>query len=294
MIPIIFDPDPDPDFDFDKGGVFKRQSVLRYDPYQVFEGSKTPAGLYARQNWMGQSGSRGWKADVDDAVDRIVAGQAEDGSWNGSVTVTVARLFALHLTVREADDRIDRALDWLLKPLHDRLADVPPGLDPPAPAVPIDGLPFSEDRTERLRPAAALFLACVFGRARTAGICRLYDALLARRWRAELITGAPAHAGNLLRALVVHPVYRDHEQVLPAGDILRALQTAEGDWGRSLPFHQTANALAHTSWPSAQEPLEKAFRRLRATQNPDGSWSRCQKEWNTFLAVHALRNKGRL
>jgi hypothetical protein len=42
----------------------------------------------------------------------------------------------------------------------------------------------------------------------------------------------------------------------------------------------------------AEEQLEKAFRRLFKSQNADGTWDETEPEWNTFLAVHALKNKG--
>jgi hypothetical protein len=54
------------------------------------------------------------------------------------------------------------------------------------------------------------------------------------------------------------------------------------------------NALAHLDSPDVDEQLDKAFRKLITIQNADGSWSDYQPEWNTFLVVHALRNKGLL
>ena len=79
-----------------------------------------------------------------------------------------------------------------------------------------------------------------------------------------------------------------------AVNILADLQTDSGDWGRILPFYQTLNALAHLDLPQAEAQLEIAFRRLIESQNSDGTWSRSEPEWNTFLAIHALRNKGLL
>ncbi|MBN1625065.1 MAG: hypothetical protein JW944_00960 [Deltaproteobacteria bacterium] len=44
------------------------------------------------------------------------------------------------------------------------------------------------------------------------------------------------------------------------------------------------------SWKESQ--IEKAFTRLYDSQNEDGTWSDDEPEWNTFLVVHALKNKG--
>ena len=75
---------------------------------------------------------------------------------------------------------------------------------------------------------------------------------------------------------------------------LERLQKATGDWGKSIPFYQTVNALAHLKSPKAKIQLEKAFVQLFETQTDDGSWSCSEPEWNTFLTIHALKNKGRL
>jgi len=38
-------------------------------------------------------------------------------------------------------------------------------------------------------------------------------------------------------------------------------------------------------------PWVKALMILSNTQNVDGSWGDEDREWNTFLVVHALKNK---
>jgi hypothetical protein len=38
--------------------------------------------------------------------------------------------------------------------------------------------------------------------------------------------------------------------------------------------------------------IDKAFSSIYDTQNKDGTWGDDEPEWNTFLAVHALKNKG--
>ena len=41
---------------------------LRYDPYQIFRLSKTPAGLYARQKWLGEVETPQWKSDFQERL----------------------------------------------------------------------------------------------------------------------------------------------------------------------------------------------------------------------------------
>ena len=36
---------------------------LRHDPFQVFRVSKTPAGIYARQKWLGEADTPEWQRD---------------------------------------------------------------------------------------------------------------------------------------------------------------------------------------------------------------------------------------
>ena len=42
--------------------------LLKANPYQVFQVSKTPVGLYARQKWFGQQSSKSWKIDFENTV----------------------------------------------------------------------------------------------------------------------------------------------------------------------------------------------------------------------------------
>ena len=78
---------------------------------QIFEVSKTPAGLYARQKWRREEGSDEWRRDFDATVKGLRAGQFSNGSWNNSVITTIRRLFGLHLTVREPDEAIRKGLE---------------------------------------------------------------------------------------------------------------------------------------------------------------------------------------
>jgi hypothetical protein len=50
----------------------------------------------------------------------------------------------------------------------------------------------------------------------------------------------------------------------------------------------------HLELDQAEKQLEKAFVLLFEKQNSDGTWSHDEPERNTFLAIHALKNKGLL
>ena len=161
---------------------------LRNDPYQVFRFSRTPAGLYARQKWLGEADSSQWKTDFEETVDVLLSDQSPDGSWHHETAATI----------------------------------------------------------------------------------------------------------NIFRALVVHPVFAKDKATELALDYHADLQKNDGAWGDDLSFYQTLNALAHLDLSHAETQLERAFERLYETQNRDGTWSRSEPEWNTFLAIHALKNKGLL
>jgi len=42
---------------------------LRYDPYTIFKNSMSPAGLYARQKWLGEAENLTWKNDFERVKD---------------------------------------------------------------------------------------------------------------------------------------------------------------------------------------------------------------------------------
>jgi hypothetical protein len=93
---------------------------------------------------------------------------------------------------------------------------------------------------------------------------------------------------------VVHPEFSLSNATQLAADVLARVQTPSGKWPAGIPFYQMVNALAHLSLARGEAQLERAFKRLYETQHRDGTWGRSQREWNTFLVVHALKSKGEL
>jgi hypothetical protein len=96
---------------------------------------------------------------------------------------------------------------------------------------------------------------------------------------------------NALRSLIVHPDYAEDPATAALVGHLGEIQDPSGRWPDPMPFFQTVNAIAHLRLDSAHRPWIKALAILTDTQNVDGSWGDEDREWNTFLVVHALKNK---
>ena len=45
--------------------------ALRFDPYRIFHGSRTPMGLYARQKWLQEASNDRWRSDFDATVSEL-------------------------------------------------------------------------------------------------------------------------------------------------------------------------------------------------------------------------------
>ncbi len=264
---------------------------LRHDPYQVFRSSKTPAGLYARQKWLGEAESPQWKIEFQETVASLLADQLPDGSWHYAPVVTIRHLFGLHLTVRSTNAKITAALTWLLDQINIQHEKIHVSGEDVAGEADLKGLPFIPSRPTMLLTGAGLFLASIFGRESDPTVLSIYQWLSDQGVKSNGHWFDRASSHNILRAMVVHPVFAKDRATELAVEHLANLQAERGDWGEDLPFYQTLNALAHLNFSQVQPQLEKAFERLFETQNSDGSWGRIQPEWNTFLAIHALKNK---
>jgi hypothetical protein len=269
----------------------------KYDPLQVFAGSKTPAGLYARQKWRDEGGSEEWLRDFDATVKELRAGQFDNGSWNNSVITTIRKLFGLHLTVREPDEAIRRALDWFLsddnlwtfkKMPHQFPDDMYDDISNKINEKVFLSLPFSNGCFGHLAICAGLFLANCFGMGDERKILKLYD-IVAREIEAN--GGHFCSIGctnNALRAFATHRRYFTSKATGMMVDYLGWRQLATGRWKGRTPLFMTFNALAHLDSREANSQCRKAADGIMKDQNKDGSWGRSQKEWNTFLVTHAL------
>jgi hypothetical protein len=262
---------------------------LTYDPYRLFENNTTPPGLYARQKWLGESSSRRWQSDFKDMVARLRQGRSENGLWDGSPMKSIRRLLGLHLTQRHADSFVEKSLDALLAAVSGSGQTEAVSV---MPAEAYNGLPFSPASHQAVILPAALFLATIFGRAFDPIILKWYQKITADKIARIPDGRSPASLNNMLRALVVHPEFRDHPATLNLVGWLAKKQTSNGDWGSDLPFFHVLNALAHLDLPLANRQTQQACVYLTRRQHADGGWGDTDRLWCTFLAVHALRNKG--
>ena len=267
---------------------------VRFDPFQCFKGSRTPAGLYARQKWLGEAETPEWKNDFQVQVEAFLQEQLPYGSWDHSPIITIQRLFALHLTVRERTDQITKALEWLInfvcKNIEKRQGDISGRVTSKS----LYGLPFTPGPVEQVITAATLFLASIFGYDNDHRVTGVYEKLCDKGLKKGDRWCGWSCSNNILRALVVHPGFSLSKAAAVIVQALGRAQSPSGAWPKDVPFYQTVNVLAHLDVSAVDSQLKLSFERLQKTQHRDGTWGRTQKEWNTFLVVHALKNKGLL
>lgn len=264
---------------------------LNYNPYVIFASSTTPAGLYARKKWMNQELTPQWKADFQRRVEALLSHQSPNGSWQDSAVETIRHLSDLHLTIRETNQEINSALDWLtdlaMGTLKGRSVRNEPLSDER-----LHALPFTPGHFETFLISATLFLSSIFGREEDAYVLAMYE------WHSNAIltdTDQPQgwdSINNILRAFVVHSMYSMNTATENLVAKLAGSQEESGRWGNKINLYQTVNALAHLDMEEAESQVKKAFGHLAERQNDDGTWGETDREWNTFLVVHAMRKKG--
>lgn len=262
--------------------------------FQVFRRSRSSCGLYARQKWLGEGETEAWRRDFQLTVTELMEGQSPNGSWDLSFIKTVQRLFGLHLTVRNGTKEIKKALGWmvehaLLSPgesIYAEISDIRESS--------LEGLPLVPGDPYFFMCSAVLFLSTIFGNGNDEHVVKAYETLAGKVLNGKDILAQYADMNNILRAFVVHPEYADNQATTIMVENLAELQDSAGYWPKGVPFYQTLNALGHLAFYQADQQLDRAFLIVRDTQNPDGTWGETQKEWNTFLVIHALRNKKKL
>ena len=152
----------------------------------------------------------------------------------------------------------------------------------------LNNLPFSSGCFEHFISCAGLFLANCFNRGEEKKVAGLYDRI------GREIEAKGGHlcsiecTNNALRAFVVHERYSRSRAAMLIVKYLGSRQLASGRWKGKTPFYMTLNALAHLDSANAIRQCITAVKSTLKTQNKDGTWGRVQKEWNTFLVVHAL------
>jgi hypothetical protein len=268
---------------------------FRYNPMQTFYGSQTPAALYARSKWLHQEETSIWKNDFQETVNALFSGYGANGSWNSSFLLTIHRLFALHLTMRQKDERIEKGIEWLLsQDVMVKNKTISYQESEKVFARDLQGLPFSGGCFDHFAKGAVLFLATIFGRANDPRVIRVYEMFGIMGEKKEGKWCNWSCSNNILRAFVVHPRYAQNRALRLYVAKLSEIQRQDGSWPEKIPLYQTVNTLAHLELAQSDTMLKRACRVVRDKQNKDGTWGRKQKEWNTFLIVHAMKRKGHL
>ncbi len=180
---------------------------LRYDPYHVFRSSKTPLGLYARQKWLGEAETDQWKFDFKETVAVLLADQLPDGSWSRGTIGSIKRLFGLHLTVRSSTAQIEAALTWLSNKIDLRAEKIHVRDDDISTISSLHGLPFIPSGKATFLTGATLFLSSIFGLQSDPDVLALYQWLSAEGIKNKGRWFDDASTHNVLRAMVVHPVF---------------------------------------------------------------------------------------
>lgn len=277
--------------------------VLKYSPYAVFRGSRTPYGLYARTNWMGESTAK-LKGAVERLADSISGDQRENGSWADSVVKTTENLHVLSLI---APDRVDvgaKGVDWLLEKEHPPIVLISKDGSPytglffemgPGDTKAIygrDDLLFNRGCSGFFKTGSALYFSGIFGKEkerRVANAFRSLDKVLevrGGRWCSL------ACSNNILRGYVSHPKKQSSAQTRRALSYLEKLQTKAGGWKRIPYFYHSFNTIARSKLPSARRQIERAVPRILRSQNRDGSWGRKHREFRTFMVMDGLHHQG--
>jgi hypothetical protein len=265
---------------------------LQYNPLNIFLCNKTPAALYARRKWLQQHETPRWRNDFRETVSALFSGQLADGSWDDSIIHTIHKLFGLHLTIRHKDVQIEKGLNWLLSQKafieEGRISLVQPER---VSSRNLHSLPFSAGCPDHFVKGASLFLATIFGLGNDSRVIRVYKMLrnIGEKRNGKWCTWPCSN--NILRAFIVHPEYAKSRVIRMYVTKLAKIQKTDGSWPKQIPFYQTVNALGHLNFKQSDSSLKRAFVYLKEKQNKDGTWGRTQKDWNTFLIVHAVTRK---
>lgn len=261
---------------------------IKHNPYEIFKKSTTPPGLYARQRWLNQGKTKAYRSDFDATVAQLKSTTVDYVDQSERILDMLHRLFGLHLTERDLNPFIENTLSHIIAEYS---AD-PYQIEVLLRKDQLRGLPFAATRWQFFILPAVLFLSAIFGKATAMEVNRLYLRLANDLVESDAYQKEPAAMYNALRALVVHPDDRFQSAIRSVVSWFAARQTPEAGWGPKIPFFQAVNALAHLDIPEANVQFDNALTPIVNTQNHEGTWGSTDQEWQTFLVIHALRNKG--
>ncbi|MEO0093277.1 MAG: hypothetical protein ABIK93_07490 [candidate division WOR-3 bacterium] len=279
------------------------ESLLRYDPYQIFRKGSTPYAIYARRKWLGEE-TESSRMAADQIVANLIQTQSPNGSWNDSVVETIQNLHLISLLAPKFNGRTKKAVDWLLEkhlePMRHTAKD----------GVKYDGLFFQVNRKDAneinrrenflftrgcagfVKTAAALLFAGIFTKQKDERVLQAFKTLdnILKRRQGKWCNNLPC-SNNVLRAYVCHPLKRQSKETQTALKTLAKLQTRNGTWRGIKYFYHTFNIVAQSKLKIARQQVAKALPRIIQLQNRDGTFGKDNKEFYTFLVLDGLKKQ---
>ena len=274
---------------------------LKFDPFQVFQGDRSPVGLRARIDFDGRHGCA---YTAEKLAGEILVRQRPDGSW-GDTSSTIKALYDLSLLNPGGNLITRQGVRWLLE------EHLPPMVCTSTDGAPYDGLffrtekyqsaklnaikgtPFTKGCSGFIKTGAALYLAAahnVRGSERVAPAFKSLDRVVeARRGR----WCSPSCSNNILQGYAAHEGARDSPAMRKAVAALGNIQKPSGAWA-GAPFYPTLFALSRLDSKPAKKQVARALAKCARTQKKDGSWGGSGRLHDTYLVLESMRRAGAL
>lgn len=266
---------------------------LKIDPFSYVANLDSPIGIYLRRELFRK------ETAVDAALkkelyEKIVGEQSADGSWDLLFVKTANNLWDLALLGFGAGDRSVKAgLQWLLSIQREEYRGHPGFFysrnrkDPSIMRSTYYG-EFGPGCTIFYQTAYAIHLFHLFGLDDNEQVETTVSSYL-QFWK-------PTWCGawctiNVANILIEHPLSKKSKLVESALKHFADLQSKTGTW-KGLPFYHTFHALSRANDALAEKQLGKALPSVIRRQNTDGSWSRKERQTETFLVLDGLKNIG--
>jgi hypothetical protein len=265
---------------------------MKYNPLSYLRKDRSVFGKVSRLRW-----------DSVREVPPHFPAQEDNGSWNNSVVDTVKYLYQLSLFSNNLEERVRKALNWLLEKGH------PPMKYQSNDGASYDdmffrtsrsdneklrklkGTPFSMGCSGFFKTGACLYLAAQFGYLEDKRVEKAYLNIIEIPPYRDGWYCSPSCGSNLFLAVVEHPIYSSSRAIHLNLDYLNRTQMENGAWQGPIPFFSVFNALAKLKMIEADRIFRFALNRLEETQNKDGSWGRTDKALKTYLVMDALVRK---
>jgi hypothetical protein len=274
---------------------------LKRDPFQPFQGDRTPVGIRVRMDYMGEHGCA---YTAEKLAGEILVRQRPDGSWVDASS-TIKALYELSLLNPGGNLITRQGARWLLEehlpPMRCESADGAPYHNlffkvekyQSAKLNAIVGTPFSRGCSGFIKTGAALFLAAahnVKGSERIAPAFESLDKVIevrGGRWC------SPSCSNNILQGYAAHEAVRDSLAMRKAVAALAKIQKPSGVW-TGAPFYPTLFALSRVESKPARKQVALALAKCARTQRKDGSWGGAGRFHDSYMVLAALRNAGEL